>query len=53
MDGRVVLQRKKFPKFYTKLPGWEKHIKQTHRFRNHSDVSSIKLKAIHFITQVY
>ncbi|XP_065353591.1 small ribosomal subunit protein uS5m [Cloeon dipterum] len=38
MDGRVVLKKKTFPKFYTKLPGWERHLKKTLWCRNHDDV---------------
>lgn len=36
--GRVVLQKKKWPRFYQVLPGWEKHLKKTLYRRNHPDV---------------
>ncbi|XP_073973918.1 mitochondrial ribosomal protein S5 [Rhodnius prolixus] len=45
LDGRVILQRKKFPPFYTKLPGWQTHLKKTLRFRNHENVR-ITLKSL-------
>lgn len=38
MKGKVVLKKKKFPPFYTKLPGWELHLKKTLRFRNQEKV---------------
>lgn len=50
LDGKVILQRKKFPPFYTKLPGWQTHLKKTLRFRNHENVR-ITLKSLpnHFL----
>ncbi|KAK9502570.1 hypothetical protein O3M35_011321 [Rhynocoris fuscipes] len=45
LGGKVILKRKKFPPFYTKLPGWQTHLKKTLRFRNHDQVR-LTLKAI-------
>jgi len=40
LDGRVVLEKKKWPRFYQTLPGWQKHLKKTLYRRNHDDVSA-------------
>ncbi|XP_046401697.1 28S ribosomal protein S5, mitochondrial isoform X2 [Ischnura elegans] len=33
LDGRVVLQKKKFPIFYTQLPSYQKYLNRMERFR--------------------
>ncbi|XP_059473715.1 small ribosomal subunit protein uS5m [Neocloeon triangulifer] len=38
MDGRVVLKKKKYPKFYVNTPGWQIHLKKYLWRRNHDDV---------------
>nr|CAD7589181.1 unnamed protein product [Timema genevievae] len=38
LGDRVVLKRKKFPPFYTKLPSWENHLMKMEKIRNHDKV---------------
>lgn len=38
LDGRVILQRKKFPPFYTKQKGWETYLKKQEIIRNQDKV---------------
>ncbi|KAK4884382.1 hypothetical protein RN001_000653 [Aquatica leii] len=38
LDGRVILQRKKFPPFYTKYRSWEIYLKKQEKIRNHDKV---------------
>lgn len=40
LGGRVVLEKKKFPKFYQVLPGWTTHLKKTLYRRNHDNVNT-------------
>ncbi|KAK5648596.1 hypothetical protein RI129_003488 [Pyrocoelia pectoralis] len=44
LDGRVILQRKKFPPFYTKYKSWEIYLKKQEKIRNHDKIR-IQLKA--------
>lgn len=37
-EGRVILQKKKPPPFYTKLPSWEIHLRKTDNLRNQREV---------------
>jgi small subunit ribosomal protein S5 len=37
-NGRVELFRKKREPFFTRLPGWQTHIKKTHFKRNHGNI---------------
>ncbi|XP_051161085.1 28S ribosomal protein S5, mitochondrial [Leptopilina boulardi] len=38
MDGKVILQRKKYPPFYTRLKGWELHLKKMEKLRDQDNV---------------
>ncbi|XP_017776569.1 PREDICTED: 28S ribosomal protein S5, mitochondrial [Nicrophorus vespilloides] len=38
LHGRVVLNKKKYPPFYTKLKSWESYLKKQERLRNHAKV---------------
>ncbi|KAF4529545.1 hypothetical protein B566_EDAN014391 [Ephemera danica] len=38
MGGKLVLKRKKWPAFYTRLPSWQIHLKKTEWRRNHDQV---------------
>ncbi|KAK3857273.1 hypothetical protein Pcinc_036463 [Petrolisthes cinctipes] len=38
LDGKVRLQRKKFPRFYTKLPGYQIYLKKYAKTRNQEKV---------------
>lgn len=38
LDGRVVLQKKKFPPFYTKHKSWQIYLKKQERLRNQDKV---------------
>ncbi|OQV19122.1 hypothetical protein BV898_06761 [Hypsibius exemplaris] len=38
MDGRVRLRKPKNPPFYTKLPSWEKKLKEMEITRNHRQI---------------
>lgn len=38
LDGRVILQKKKFPPFYTKHKSWELYLKKQEKLRNQDSV---------------
>lgn len=38
MDGRIILQKKKFPPFYTKHKSWEIYLKKQEYLRNQDQV---------------
>lgn len=44
LDGRVVLQKKKIPPFYTTFPSWQIKLRKMERVRQHYD-TRIKLRA--------
>lgn len=44
MDGRIVLKKKKYPPFFTKLPSYQIHLKKLERLR-HFDETRINLLA--------
>ena len=46
MDGKLELVRPKRSRFYTRLPGWQTHLRKTLRFRNH-DKYKVALMAEH------
>lgn len=57
MDGKVVLKKKKYPPFYTKLNSWKLKTRKMERVRNH-DSTRIKLRAEYgglysFLTEKY
>lgn len=57
LDGKIRLQRKKYPPFYTKLPLWKTKLVKLERLR-HFDETRIKLMAeygaLHsFLTEKY
>ncbi|XP_032684997.1 28S ribosomal protein S5, mitochondrial [Odontomachus brunneus] len=57
MDGKIVLKRKKYEPFYTKLNSWILKTRKMERVRNHDD-TRIKLKAEYgrinsFLTEKY
>ena len=38
LNDRVILQRKKFPRFYEKMPHYEIYLKKYEKFRNHEKI---------------
>jgi len=57
LGGKVILQKKKYPPFYTKLPLWKTKLLKLERLR-HFDETRIKLIAEHgalhsFLTEKY
>lgn len=57
LGGKVVLQKKKVPPFYTKLSSWQLKLKKMERVRNH-DNTRLKLMAEYgglrsFLTEKY
>lgn len=57
LGGKVILQKKKYPPFYTKLPSWQTKLVKLERLR-HFDKTRIKLMAeygaLHsFLTEKY
>ncbi|XP_020279303.1 28S ribosomal protein S5, mitochondrial [Pseudomyrmex gracilis] len=57
LDGRIVLKRKKYTPFYTRLPSFQNHLLKVERFRN-SDETRLRLRAQYgalqsFLTEKY
>lgn len=57
MDGRIVLKKKKYEPFYTRLNSWILKTRKMERIRNHDD-TRIKLRAEYgglfsFLTEKY
>lgn len=57
LDGKIVLRKKKYTPFYTRLPSYQNHLLKVERFRNF-DETRLRLKAeygaLHsFLTEKY
>ena len=53
MDGQVPSERKKYPKFYEKLPSWQVHLSKTIRFRNHEKVRALSSYCVTICVCIY